>query len=220
MDLVEILDVVAESLSTPRGLDETLLAVTRSACDNLPGVDYASISILHPDGSLLTVASTDVRVDEADHWQYELREGPCYAAVTTDDVLISEDVADDARWPDYRLRIQHLGLRAQAAFPLFRHQGTHGALNLYSASTAAFSDPDHLIRLFRRQAAIALGHASEVDGLKEALIGRKVIGQAMGIVMERYHLDRAFEYLIRVSQTSNTKLRDVANHLVHTANDE
>jgi len=46
---------------------------------------------------------------------------------------------------------------------------------------------------------------------------RAVIGQATGIVMERYQIDpqRAFEYLARVSQTSNVKLRDVADHLVN-----
>jgi AmiR/NasT family two-component response regulator len=55
--------------------------------------------------------------------------------------------------------------------------------------------------------------------LLEALQTRELIGQGIGIVMERYGLraDRAFDYLSRVSQSSNTKLRDVAADLVGQA---
>ncbi len=65
-----------------------------------------------------------------------------------------------------------------------------------------------------------MGFATTVDHLNEALSTRKVIGQAIGIAMERYGIDetRAFEFLIRVSQTSNTKLRDVATEIVESVN--
>ena len=66
------------------------------------------------------------------------------------------------------------------------------------------------------QPAIALGHVREVGQLRDALSTRKVIGQAIGVIMERYGMgeDRAFQYLIRASSTSNTKLRDVALEVV------
>jgi GAF domain-containing protein len=168
----------------------------------------------------MTVAASDPKIDEADHWQYELREGPCYAAVTTEGPFVSEDVGSDPRWPRYGDHAQRLGLRAQAAFPLYWHAGTHAALNLYSKATDAFADPDQLIGLFARQAARALGHANETDDLHKAIASREVIGQAMGIVMERYGIDhdRAFEYLTRVSQTSNTKLRTVAEAITQLVN--
>ena len=51
-----------------------------------------------------------------------------------------------------------------------------------------------------------------------ALDSRTLIGQAVGMIMERYDLDadRAFGVLRRVSQNSNRKLRDVAHELVTT----
>lgn len=51
---------------------------------------------------------------------------------------------------------------------------------------------------------------------------RKVIGQAVGTVMERYQLDedRALMYLAQVSQHSNVKLRDVAAELVQQAHEK
>jgi GAF domain-containing protein len=219
-NVAALLDAIAQRFAVSGPLEDKLLDVTQAACENLSGVDYASISILHADGSLDTAAATASVIIEADRWQYELREGPCYAAVTTDDALVSDDVGHDARWPQYGPRARRLGLRAQTALPLYRHEGDHGALNLYSSTADAFRDPDHLIGLFTTQATIALGHAGEVHNLRRANYTRKVIGQALGIIMERYQIneDRAFEYLIRTSQTGNIKLRDVADEVVRVAN--
>jgi GAF domain-containing protein len=220
-DIAGMLHAIVQRFeSLPEARADQLLEVTSAARDNLHGVDFASISILQADGSLITAAATDPLIDEADHWQYQYQEGPCYAAVTAADVLVSPDVGADDRWPNYGPRARGLGLRAQTAVPLFKHEGSHGALNLYSSTPDAFVDPDHLVDIFARQASLALGHASEVHGLRKAVYTRKVIGEAIGIVMERYHIseDRAFEYLIRVSQTGNIKLRDVAEELVQQGN--
>ena len=102
-----------------------------------------------------------------------------------------------------------------------------GALNLYSTSQEEIDpDAEHVAELFASHAAIALHQAREVENLNQALESRKVIGQALGIVMERYGLDEnhAFAFLLRASSTSNIKLRDIAAQLVedtqhrHTTN--
>ena len=51
------------------------------------------------------------------------------------------------------------------------------------------------------------------------MFSHKVIGPAIGILMERYQINEnaAFEFLIRTSQTSNTKLRIVAAGVVSGA---
>ena len=69
-----------------------------------------------------------------------------------------------------------------------------------------------------RHAAIALAKVHESDHLWRAIDARKLIGQAQGILMERYDLDeeRAFEALRRYSQDNNVKLRVVADRLVET----
>ena len=58
----------------------------------------------------------------------------------------------------------------------------------------------------------------EVEQLRHALESRSVVGQAMGILMERFDLDdvAAFHVLARYSSTSNRKLRQVAAELVAT----
>ena len=61
--------------------------------------------------------------------------------------------------------------------------------------------------------------AAEKSGqLRSALRSRDVIGQAKGILMERYKItaDQAFEILIQASQRSNRKLHVVAEELTTT----
>jgi AmiR/NasT family two-component response regulator len=58
----------------------------------------------------------------------------------------------------------------------------------------------------------------KVEGLTLAVQSRDVIGQAKGILMERYGIsgDQAFEVLASVSSTTNTKLHQVAADLIVT----
>ncbi len=59
----------------------------------------------------------------------------------------------------------------------------------------------------------------EVAQLKQALHSRSVIDQALGIIMGERSCssDDAFQVLVRVSQHSNAKLRDIAHALVRRA---
>src|SRR3954454_17301917 len=84
------------------------------------------------------------------------------------------------------------------------------------------SSPPAIAALFAAHAAIVLGHVREVTNLREALTTRQLIGQATGVIMERYGMspDNAFAYLVRLSSTSNIKLRDVVTALLEQAASE
>ncbi len=221
-DVMSILAAASRDLAEPGDLDQTLERITRAACDSVPRVDFASISVLHDDGRIETVAPTDPVIVVADKHQYEFKEGPCYQAVTEPCELMirSPNIGTDPRWPNYGPAALGLGLRAQAALRLFDHPRSQGALNLYSSTAGAFEDPDHLVEMLARQASVALGFASEITNLNVALSTRKTIGQAIGILMERYGIDedKAFAFLVRASQAGNIKLKDVADELVHMGN--
>jgi GAF domain-containing protein len=212
---------VALDLDTAGDRDEMLSRVTHFARETIQGVDFASISVRFRDGHLETFASTAEVINQADALQYALREGPCYeTAATTVKAVATDDLSTDARWPSYGPAAAALGLRAQLAVLFYDNPQSRGALNLYSSTAATFAEQLPLAQLFARHAAIAMGHSYTVEGLKEALATRKSIGQALGIVMERYGLDedRAFEFLLRVSQTGNVKLRNVAAQIVDEVN--
>jgi ANTAR domain-containing protein/GAF domain-containing protein len=214
--LVDTAQRLASSL-TPGDLDHTLERITAAAVEILPGVHYSGITMKHRDGRLETVAQTDDLLLGVDAAQYELQEGPCYLAAVHDEYVASSYLAADPRFRRYSVTAVKAGVNAQAAVRLFETpQGVHGALNFYSRDVGSFSDMSTVGQLFAHQAALALSYAHEVENLQEAVKTRQLIGKAVGIAMERFGLsaERAFAFLARLSQTDNTKLRDVASELV------
>jgi hypothetical protein len=220
-DGTELLEA-AEQLATrlrPGDLDATLDNITSAAVELIPDAAFASITVRESDDSIRTVSASDDRLLTLDETQYTLREGPCYAAATDTPYLVSTSLGEDERFPKYGPAAVESGIDAQAAFRLFDRRRSQGALNLYATRPGAFADLDGIAALFRSQAAVAIGYAAEVAGVKTALETRTRIGQAIGVVMERYSLpeDRAFAFLTRLSQHRNVKLRVVAEEIVTAA---
>jgi hypothetical protein len=111
---------------------------------------------------------------------------------------------------------------ARLELPLRSGTESVGVLHVYSSSGSFDEDARLAAELFATHAGIALGRARTEEQLQEALSTRKLIGQALGITMERYSLDEehAFQLLVRVSQQGNVKLRDVAREIVEQANNQ
>jgi GAF domain-containing protein len=206
---------LSESL-TPGDLEDTIHNLTRAAVEVLPGVHQASISIRHEDGKLRSHALTAPFLEELDEAQYTDQEGPCYDGVMHDAFTVCGDLRNDPRYPNYGRQAEAAGIRSQAGVRIFEFQRSVGALNLYSTQVGALADIAFLTALFTEHARTAIAYALQVDQLREAIASRQRIGQAVGVLMERYQLseDRAFGYLARVSQNSNLKVRDLADELI------
>jgi GAF domain-containing protein len=223
IDLARALAEASARLHSQRSLETTLDTIVETALPMLPGIDHIGISIVHPDGKIETKAATDQFVWEMDSLQYELHEGPCVDTIEGQVLVAVEDARHAQRWPRYIPQAVQRGLRSQFAVRLFSEEGTLGGLNMYSVSRDDIDPSVPLVaELFATHATTALGRARKEDQLNVALQTRKLIGQAIGMVMERHQIDedRAFHYLARVSQTSNIKLRDVAQELIEQANDK
>jgi GAF domain-containing protein len=212
----------ARTLQHPESIDEALLAIALSARDSVPGFDLVGISTLEKGNQVVSRAVSDPRVCELDRLQYSEGDGPCVDALGTSQVVLAPRLRHEQRWPRYVPKALQLGLRSQLAVQLtVDDAGTLGSLNMYSTlSDDIDSEAAALAELFARHAAVALGGARHVGNLQTALQSRKVIGQALGIVMERYQLDeeRAFAFLVRASNTGNLKLHTIAQELVDEAN--
>lgn len=213
----------AKLMHAPTTLEETLDAIVRATLQTVPGFDHVGISLTHNGGRIETKSGTDRLVWELDAIQYGLGEGPCYDAIRGGGVTVVEHARDEQRWPRYMPQAAQRGLRAQLAIGLYRDDETVGGLNLYSTeSDTVDADAVHVAELFASHAAIALGRSRYESQLSEAMATRKVIGQAVGLVMERYQIDeqRAFQFLIRASQSGNVKLNAIARELVDTTNEK
>lgn len=205
---------LAQSLK-PGDLLSTLESITRAAVDVLD-VAGASISMLHDDGRMESFAQTDKTILEVDRIQATLQEGPCYTAAADGRTVLAPHIAEDDRFPRYAPEVVSHGIEAQAGLPVFETTHIQGALNLYSRDPSAFEELSALEELFASQATMVVAYAQELAGLQEAIRTRQLIGQAVGMIMERYHLsaEHAFAFLSRLSQQRNVKVRDLAQEFL------
>lgn len=182
--------------------------------------DLASITLVRRRDELETIAPSDPIATQIDLLQYELREGCCFESAENAETLRSSSLATDPRWPRWGPRVAELGYSSVIAIGLHDINGRRtGALNLYWAEERSFSDFDvSFAHVFGRHAAVALSATLKETHLQTALDSRKRIGQAQGILMERFNLDedQAFDVLRRYSQHHNEKLYVVAEELVTT----
>ena len=211
------MEQAARVMNDPQSATQALKALTAGAVQAIPGADHASITTRHPNGELETVAASDPLIEALDARQFELREGPGYATATQETNTVSFDMERDARWPRYGPIAAQAGVHAQLGVLLADDRSARTALNVYAAKPHHFDDASvEVAELFASHAAVAMGFMKTVQSLGEAVTTRQVIGEAVGIVMERYQIDdeRAFQFLVRTSQHSNVKLREVAAQIV------
>lgn len=193
--------------------------IVKAAVQLIPGVDEASISVVigrrdvtsqHPSGDL------PAKVDAV---QMETGQGPCLDAAYEHETVRVPDMASEDRWPQFASRAFALGAASMLSIQLYVENDNLGALNLYSRTAGSFTDEsEHVGLLFASHAAIAFAGADKAHHLNIAVARRDLIGQAKGILMERFKItaEQAFSILVRVSQNSNRRLFDVAEELTHT----
>lgn len=213
------LSEAARSLAAERTVQQTLDEIVERAQQMVAGCHDAGISLV-TSGTISTAAATGAGVQVGDQMQYDLSEGPCLDAIRVEEVVWSGDVGTDARWPLWGPRVAgELGVRSMLCLQLYTSQTNHGALNLYSTDVDAFSVVDRtLVEAFAAVAAAAITSARTGEHLHAAAASRLIIGQAQGLLMERFGLSpsSAFSVLSRISQETNTKLALVAQNLVST----
>ncbi|KAA1422957.1 GAF and ANTAR domain-containing protein [Mumia zhuanghuii] len=214
----EIVSTVVRELSSIRGLKPSIEKVTESS-RLLFGADQAGVTLIQARGELVTVGPTDEIVTKLDSLQYELHQGPCVDAATEQHIVVSNDLGADSRWPAWGPQARARGVHSMLAADLQADGKRIGALNLYGSRVDQFADTDGaLLVSFSAHASAALAAAHTIESLTSALDTRTVIGQAEGIIMERFGVDEvtAFAILKRYSQDSNTRLREIADQIVAT----
>jgi transcriptional regulator with GAF, ATPase, and Fis domain len=219
-ELAAQLAEMARSLLRKRTVQETLDGIVELAVAFVDGCDYAGIFSVERGGSVDTAAASHAIARASDTLQKELREGPCFDALRYDETFEITDMSQDSRWPRYTARAARLGIGSVLGFQLsVGAEGTLGALNLHASRPYAFGDRSRRVgRVFAAQAAVALAWARTEAQLWEANRTRQLIGEAMGVLMERHKItqDEAFDFLRRASQQQSRKLRDVAEWVVVT----
>ncbi|MCF6734648.1 GAF and ANTAR domain-containing protein [Blastococcus sp. KM273129] len=217
-ELARRLADAARDLQERSGPQEVMDEIVALAVRMVPGAEESSISMTRK-AHVYSAAATGDLPRSFDRLQGETGQGPCVDALLRERTVRVDDLAGDARWPYLAARATDLGVRSLLCFQLFVHGDNLGALNLMSGRGAAFGDEsEHVGLLLASHAAVAVADAQELEHVSAALVHRDVIGQAKGILMERFKItaDQAFGLLAKVSQDSNRKLHAVAEELTRT----
>jgi GAF domain-containing protein len=218
-DLARRMAELARDLAVPSSLDDVLRGVTKNVRELIPGADLAGFLLLSKGGTFETHAATSDLMLELDALQVKYREGPCVEAALDELIVRTEDFQDEQRWPTYSAAVSKLGVRSALSFKLYTMQRNAGALNIFGFKPNAFSMEDEGVGfVLAAHAAVAIMASRQGEQLQSALTSRDVIGQAKGMIMERYHVDaiRAFDILRELSQTANVKLADIAKQVIET----
>ena len=208
-------------------MDSLLQTVADLTKTVMPGNPETSVLLLVKDKPT-TVAHTGQLAVDLDETQYERGHGPCLHAARTGELTEIADTRTETRWQDYTQRAAERGNPSSLSIPLAidEDEQVTGALNVYARQADAFDEDSRSVATrFGPYAAVATSNMyayqsarDMADNLQAALESRAVIDQAKGVLIERYKLtpDQAFQLLARVSMNANRKVRDIADHLVHT----
>ena len=222
---LRIAELVQELHSRPDTDSDTVIAeLVEHAAVEIPGARYAGVTVTRNAKHIDTPAATHKWPVLLDEIQQLHREGPCLTAAWEEKTIHVADLETDDRFPLYRRDVlEQTPIRAIMAFQLFIADETMGALNVYAEEPHAFDQTSRDIgRIFAAHSSVAWNSARRDEQFKRALSSRDTIGQAKGMIMERYGVDavRAFEVLRKLSQDSNVPLVQVATELVAKAHSE
>jgi GAF domain-containing protein len=210
---------LAVELHEQAGVPETVDVVLEYALRAVYA-SSASVMLVQARKKIEIAGVTDPVAATADELQLECGEGPCLDSAAEVDSFLITDTLADPRWPTWGKRVaRELGIRSVLSVRLTTPSSQIGALNLYSGAHDAFDqDDDAVAHILARHASVALAATRTEANLWQAIDARKLIGQAQGILMERFDLDadQAFGLLRRYSQDKNVKLREVAVRLIET----
>lgn len=211
------LAAVAADLHAEPDVERTVKGVLQHA-RAIAGGDCAGVMFVRGHRVDPMLASAP-EAERADQLQLKFGDGPGIAAMSGDDAVVVDEVSTDPRWPRWTGPVAGMGLRSSVSMRLGTHGATLGVLNLYSTRAGQFAG-EHLTlaRLYARHASVAVASARHESGLRQAMDARHVIGQAQGILMERYGMDaaKAFTLLRRSARHHNVKLSERAAAVVNT----
>jgi transcriptional regulator with GAF, ATPase, and Fis domain len=208
--------VQTESRPHPEEVMERFAAL---APEHIRGADQASVMLCGRRGlrSSAVEGSCTYLIDEI---QDELREGPALDCAATSRTVRVDDLTADSPWPRFaQFVLAETPVRSMLVFHLYTGVQTLGAMSLYSHRPRGLDDTaEELGLILATHAALTLEAVQRSRQFRSALGSRDIIGQAKGILMERYEISpaAAFSLLTKLSQESNKPVVVIAKELVET----
>jgi len=193
-------------------------SLVTAAALHLPAVCHASIMVVGQPGVVKCLAASDPVPRFLDRVQQRLREGPGLDAACERQVRRIDDLDGELRWSRFvEEALANTAIRSMLALPLFTRGFPRSVLSLYGDSPDMSGAEHERIGLaFAADAGTAVETWRGEQRLRRAQINRDTVGQAKGILMERFDIDAvaAFSLLAELSRNRGQSVTSVARGLV------
>jgi hypothetical protein len=221
--VAELAETFAEMVDAFTGGDTVALTAERvvelaSRC--LPAAQHTGI-VVEENGEAHTIAATSGTIERLDRIRDEIGEGPALDVLEVNDMVISEMLADDDRWPAFGERVlNELNIRSMLAYRLYLSAERRAALIFCSDWPHAFDDLAIAIgAIFASYSSLVLLTEHLFHG---AVPGRRAgqvhteIGVAVGILLTQGDLTvhEAYGRLHGAARRLRTTLPEVAQHVL------
>lgn len=188
---------------------------------SVPGAQYAGITVVDALGAVSSFATTHKWLQTLDDIQEQEREGPCLsAAAWQSNAIRVEDLGTDERWPRYsRAVLERTPIRSVVAIRMYFEGRSLAALNFMADRPHAFDDDSvEIAQVVAIHTSLVWNSLRREDQFQTALGSRDLIGQAKGMLMERFKIDavKAFDLLRHLSQDLNIKLAEIARRIIES----
>ena len=213
---LRIAELVQELHGRPDTDSDTVIAeLAEHAAIEIPGAQYAGITITRNAKDIDTPAATHQWPVLLDKIQLRHREGPCLTAAWDEKTIHVADLETDDRFPLYRRdALAETPIRIDHGVPVVhrRRDDWRPQRLRRDNPTPSAAESRNIGLVFAAHSSVAWNSARRDEQFKQALSSRDTIGQAKGMIMERYSVDavQAFELLRKLSQDSNVPLIKVA----------
>jgi transcriptional regulator with GAF, ATPase, and Fis domain len=149
----------------------------------------------------------------------DLEEGPAIDAADGRQVVRVTDLTVETRWPRFRdAAASKTAVRSMICYPLYTRIHTWGALMLFADQPAVLDgDSQQSGEILATHMALTLEAVHHDRHYRSALGSRDIIGQAKGMLIERFDVAvAAFALLTRLAEESHRPVVVVARELLET----
>jgi hypothetical protein len=190
-------------------------------------VDGAGLMLTDVGHQLRNAAVSDARMAHLEELQVRHQEGPCITAFEDKQLVGSEDLTAEPRWPSFSRDAVARGVRAVLASPIPYNQDAVGVVAVLSEQRHPWAPEAELALLaFTDLAALLIAtmmmgeqQTELATQLQAALNSRAIIEQAKGVLIARQGIaaHAAYEQLRAQARAERRKLAAVCAELVRNA---
>lgn len=221
--LVKILSDLPTALLEDFELEDVMTSLGDDIAEILE-VAGAGVMLEDDRGRLRFVVGSDPILKDLERLQVEFDEGPCLLAYRSGEVVHSEDLASEDRFPRFSAAACDVGMGAVFSYPLRYRGDVIGALNLYDTKPRPLGhEADEAGRTLAGVATAYLLNARDITRfrtenaqLAQALDRRILVEQAKGWLRAQRDVDAAaaWEAIRRYARSHQIRAEEVARQLL------